>query len=87
MNYIQLISILLELVIAVLFLIVALRGKKYFYGLFITFVIYVFYDLSRLFLWDIEEGLLTGIFLIATLGAFYSVWNIYKESKLVRSRK
>ena len=79
MNYIQLISILLELVIAILFLVVALRGRKYFYGLFVTFTIYVFYDLSRLFLWDVKEGLLTGIFLVATLGALYSVWNIYKD--------
>ena len=87
MNYIQLISILLELVIAVLFLIVALRGKKYFYGLFVTFAIYVFYDLSRLFLWNIQEGLLTGIFLVATLGALYSAWNIYKDNKSVKKRK
>lgn len=81
MNYLQLISIALEVIIASLFLRTALLGKKYLYGLVVTFTIYVFYDLARLFEWTISENLLTSLFLIATLGALYSAWAIMKEQK------
>ncbi len=79
MNYIQLISIVLELAIAGLFLAASMKGKKYLYGLVITFVIYVFYDLTRLFSWNIASNLLTGMFFVATLGALYSAWMIWKR--------
>ena len=79
MDYLQLISIILEAIIAGLFLKSAIKGKKYLYGLVITFGIYVFYDFSKLFQWSFSSMITSGVFFIATLGALYSAWMIGKS--------
>ena len=78
-EYIQFISIGLEAIIAFLFLLLAVKGRTYMYGLALAFVIYIFYDLARLLAWNLSEGTLTISFLIATLGALYSAWHLYKR--------
>ena len=79
MDILQLISITLEAVITVLFFLAALKGRKYLYGLALTFSIYVWYDLARLLSWNIEPMLLSGVFLVATLAALYSAWVLYRQ--------
>ena len=57
MDFLQYLSIAVEALIAVLGLLIALPKKKaYGWGLFLTFTIYVFYDLSRLISLDREGG-------------------------------
>lgn len=80
MNYILLISIVLEAVIAGLFLRTSMKkGKSYLYGITLTFAIYVVYDLIRLFAWNISGNILQASFFIATLAALYTAWKIYKK--------
>jgi len=79
---IQYLSILVEVIIAILgLLIVFKKKKKYGWGIFATFLIYVFYDSSKLMDWNISSLLLSILFFIASISALYSVWRIYKEKK------
>lgn len=75
----QFVSIALEVVIAVIFAMIALRGKTYMFGLALTFAIYVFYDLARQFAWDISPAVLFGGFFIATVSALYSAVKLYRR--------
>ena len=43
------------------------------------FAIYVVYDLGRLLHWNVGEGILSVLFLIASLSALYAVWGLYRE--------
>jgi hypothetical protein len=80
MNEIQTISILIELAVAILGILIWFQKKKttgvY---IFITFSIYVFYDLAKL--WDlaIPEIILRVCFSVASLSIMIAVWRIYKE--------
>lgn len=78
MTLIPIVSIVLELLIAVLALVSAVRGRTYMAGLALTFGIYVYYDLARLYEWSVSESLLSVVFLIATLAALVSVVGIFK---------
>ncbi|MFA6024776.1 MAG: hypothetical protein WC777_06325 [Candidatus Gracilibacteria bacterium] len=78
MELLPIVSIVLELVIAVLALLAAVRGRLTMLGLALTFGIYVYYDLARLYEWSVSESLLSVLFLIATLAALVSVFGIFK---------
>jgi hypothetical protein len=41
--------------------------------------IYVLYDLGRLFDWNVGEGALSILFLLASISALIAVWGLYKE--------
>ncbi|MBV8111693.1 MAG: hypothetical protein JOZ26_20970 [Hyphomicrobiales bacterium] len=56
----------------------ARKGKPYVYGLAFTFSAYVLYDLARLRQWDVQGGLLSGLFLLATVTALIAVWGLYR---------
>jgi hypothetical protein len=73
------ISIILEATIAVIAILAARQGRPYLYCLAFTFGTYVLYDLARLLRWDVEGPLLSGLFLIATASALFSVWSMYKD--------
>jgi hypothetical protein len=73
------ISIILEALVAVIAVLAARKGKPYVYGLAFTFAAYVFYDLARLLQWDVQGGLLSGLFLLATLTALVAVWGLYRQ--------
>jgi hypothetical protein len=60
------ISIILEAAVAIIAVLAARRGNPYIYGLAFTFGAYVLYDLGRLLQWDVQGGLLSGLFLLAT---------------------
>ncbi len=80
MRTLQLISIALELSIAVLAALSALKHRSYLWGFVITFGVYVYYDLAKLYTWDNFGEYLPVLFFIATVSALVSVWGIYKRS-------
>jgi hypothetical protein len=76
------ISIILEAAVAILAILAAARkGNPYIYGLAFTFGAYVLYDLARLFEWDVQGGLLSGLFLLATITALIAVWGLYRSER------
>jgi hypothetical protein len=79
MEFIPLISIALEGLVALLSAVAAFRGRSYMYGLAFTFAIYVFYDLTKLYGWGVPQNALSVIFLVATLSALASVWQIFRR--------
>ena len=74
------ISIVLEAAVAIVAVLAACKGKPYLYGLAFTFGAYVLYDLARLMQWDVQGGLLFGLFLLATVTALIAVWGLYLEA-------
>ncbi|HEY6604296.1 MAG TPA: hypothetical protein VI009_21055 [Xanthobacteraceae bacterium] len=74
------ISIILEAAVAIIAVLAARRGNPYIYGLAFTFGAYVLYDLGRLLQWDVQGGLLSGLFLLATITALIAVWGLYRRS-------
>jgi hypothetical protein len=73
------VSIALEVAVAALAALAASRGCPYFYGLALTFGMYVLYDLGRLLGWNVERGLLSILFLVASASALYAVWGLYRD--------
>lgn len=72
-------SIALELAVAVIAAIAAMKGRPYLYGLAFTFAVYVLYDTGRALDWHVEGGVLSVLFLLASASALYAVWGIYRE--------
>lgn len=81
MDIIPVVSIILEVIIAVLALVIAFRGRPYMVGLAVTFGIYVYYDLARHYEWAVSESLLSIVFLIATFTALMSLIGIFMIKK------
>ena len=80
MEKLQLVSIVLELVIGIIAVMTALKGRKYMFGLAFTFLVYVFYDFSSIYSIGVTSGFVTVLFFLATLSALWSVWSIYKQN-------
>lgn len=81
MNLLHLLSILLEVVVATLGVMLAIRKKKmYGWCIAVTFLLYVIYDLANLLAWSISQDTLYTIFFVATLSILWAVWNIFLES-------
>lgn len=78
MEYLLLIAIILEALIALLCIKAAIKGKTAFYGLGLTFLIYVWYDLVRYMDWSVDSTLQSGLFMVATISALYTVWKLTK---------
>jgi hypothetical protein len=72
-------SIALEVAVAVIAAVAAMKGRPYLYGLAFTFAVYVLYDSGRLLGWNVEAGVLSVLFLLASASALYAVWGIYRE--------
>ncbi len=72
-------AILIEAAVAVVAVLAALKGRPYLYGLALTFAIYVLYDLGRLEGWNVGEGVLSVLFLIAALSGLIAVFGLYRE--------
>lgn len=76
----QYIAIVLESMAAGIGLFLAVRQKRFFgYGIFLTFAIYVFYDLSRLIPLQISDTILYPLFFVATLSILWAIILVYKE--------
>ncbi len=72
------ISIILEVAVAVLAIMAARKGKFYAYGFAFTFVVYVLYDVARLLQINVQEGVLSLLFLAASVSALIAAWGLYK---------
>jgi len=73
-------SIVIECIIAIFGVFIAVQKKKsYGWGFFVTFAIYVFYDLSRLIPLNLSTTVLYPLFFVATLSILWSVWKIYRK--------
>ena len=72
-------SIALEVAVAVIAAVAAMKGRPYLYGLAFTFAVYVLYDSGRLLGWNVEAGVLSVLFLLASASALYAVWGLYRE--------
>jgi hypothetical protein len=73
------VSIALEVAVAIVSVLAALKGRPYLYGLAFTFAVYVLYDLGRLLGWNVEKGLLSLLFLAASASALWAVWSLYRD--------
>ena len=65
--------------LAVIAALAASKGRLYLYGLALTFAIYVLYDLGRLLGWNVEKGVLSLLFLVASASALFAVWGLYRD--------
>jgi hypothetical protein len=72
-------SIALEVAVAVIAALAAFRGRPHLFGLAVTFSIYVLYDLGRLLGWNVEKGVLSLLFLVASASALIAVWGLYRD--------
>jgi hypothetical protein len=75
------ISIILEVAVAVVAALAARAGRPYLYGLSFTFTAYVLYDLARFLQWPVEGALLSGLFLVATITALLAVLGLYRDKR------
>ena len=81
--YIQYLSIFLEALIAILGILIALHKKaKIGWLIFLTFIIYVFYDLTKTTTPLVSEAALSILFLIATASMLTVVWHLYSKHPL-----
>ncbi|MCK9579114.1 MAG: hypothetical protein M0Q92_01535 [Methanoregula sp.] len=79
-NLLQTLAVLVECAIAAIAVLIAIQYKKI-YGWFIagTFVLFVLFDIFRIFSLPMSADLHAGILLIATVLMLYAVWLLYKE--------
>ncbi len=78
----QFIAIILEATIAVGGLFLGVKKKRVFgYGIFLTFAIYVFYDLARLVPIELSNSTLYPVFFVATLSMLCAVILLYKDAR------
>ncbi len=75
------ISIILEVAVAVIAVLAARNGRPYLYGLAFTFAAYVLYDFARLMQWAVEGPLLSGLFLLASIAALVAVVGLWAEGR------
>jgi hypothetical protein len=67
--------------VAVLAFMTARKRKPYLYGLAFTFVVYVLYDVARVVGVNVQEGVLSVLFLLASLSALIAAWGLYQETQ------
>ena len=80
MDILEWVAIFIESVILILGLKIALDGKKeYGWGIFLTFGIYLIYDISKVTFLDIPQDILYILYFVAICAALYSVWEIYED--------
>lgn len=76
----QYVAIAMESIVAVTGLFIAFRKKRFFgYGIFLTFVIYIFYDLAKLIPLEVSDVTLYPLFFVATLSILWATLLIYME--------
>jgi hypothetical protein len=78
----QYVAVVVEGVIAALGLMLAVKKKRFFgYGIFLTFGIYVFYDLVRLTSTAISNAVMYPVFFVATLSMLWVAVLVYRENR------
>jgi hypothetical protein len=59
--------------------ILARKGRPHLYGLAFTFAVFALYDLGRELGWNVEQGVLSVLFLLAIVSALVAAWGLYRE--------
>lgn len=78
-EFLQIIAILLEVAVAVIAVVMATRQKKsYGWCIAVTFFLFVFFDIGRLFSLPIPDAYHALIFLVACGFMLYGVWLMYR---------
>jgi hypothetical protein len=72
-------AIVVECAVAIIAILGALKGRLHLYGFAFTFAIYVLYDFGRLLDWNVGQGVLSILFLLASVSALIALWGLYKE--------
>jgi hypothetical protein len=79
MNSIQNFSILIELAVAILGLLIWIQKKKAYGALILlTYVLYMVWDISKLWALAIPELVLRLLFAVASISILLAVWKLYK---------
>ena len=73
-------AIALEFLVALLAFLAAIKGRPWLYGFAFTYTVYVVYDAARFMRVDVQEGLLSVLFLMAAAGALASMWDVYRNA-------
>ncbi|HTY13233.1 MAG TPA: hypothetical protein VMD02_03480 [Candidatus Omnitrophota bacterium] len=81
MDIVQLVSVFLEIMVTVVALMIAVgKNKVYGWCFTLTFMIYVFYDVSRFAFLNVPADIMSIMFFIASFSALWGIWSIYKEA-------
>ena len=76
------ISLLVEIIVTLLGVSLAVKKKKaYGWLIALTFGVYVFYDASRFFSFEIDNQTLSFLFLVASFSILGAVWQIYQKAR------
>ena len=73
------VSIALEVAVAVIAALAAGKGRPYLYGRALTFAIKVLYDMGRPLGWEVEKGFVAVLFVVASASALIAVWCLYRD--------
>lgn len=84
----QYLSILIESAVAIIGGVIYLHSKrKCGLGIFTTFTIYVFYDLTKQMDLVVNPEALYVLFFIATWSALFTVLALYRENRILKNKK
>lgn len=84
-DYLQVIAVLLEAAVTVIAAAIAIRQKKaYGWCIALTFGLFVFFDIGRLFALPVPDTAHALVFLVACVSMLYGVWLMYREPATVR---
>ncbi len=79
MNELQTFSIMVEMAVAIVGLLIWLQRRKTYGGyIFLTFTIYGFYDIIRLWGLGVPEIILRILFAVASVSILVAVWRQYR---------
>lgn len=80
MHYIQLFSIVLEFAVCVVGILLGWRKlRPWGYTMAFTYLIYVYYDVAKLYGWELSANELAPLFLVATISAVVTVGLAYRQ--------
>jgi hypothetical protein len=79
-DVVQLASVLIEIIIAIVAIVIATKKQKtYGWLIALTFALYVLFDLSRLGVLPLAADLISGLFLIASLSMLGAIWLMFRD--------
>jgi bacteriorhodopsin len=79
-DFLQIIAVILEVAVMVIAAVIATRQKKsYGWCIAVTFLLFVLFDIGRLFSLPLPDAAHALIFLVACGSMLYGVWLIYEE--------
>jgi hypothetical protein len=82
-DFLQIIAVLLEGAVTIIAAVIAIKyNRTYGWCIAITFVLFVLFDIGRLFSLPLSEAAHALILLVACGSMLYGMWLIYEEMKI-----